>query len=535
MAFEVLTGLFGGLGLFLFGMRIMSAGIQKLAAQGTRAMISRLTDNRLLGVLVGIGLTLLMQSSGAVSVLLVGLVNASLVNLDQALGIMLGAGVGSTLTVQLFAFDFAEFAWWMIAAGAAFSFSQQPRHRQIAQVSLGFGLIFLSLGKMSSIAAPLKDCPGFVEFLVRLTENPMLTVLISTVLASAIHSAATIAIAMSLVESGMLPISAAFYVIYGANIGTTLTAVVSSFGSRQEAKQVALANLLFKILGVLMVSPFTRPFISCMNKITVDPSRLLANAHTAFSMIVLLVFIPFTGQFAKLIRRLIPGDEETELDPKPKFLHEHLLDAPELALYQAKKEIQRMAEIIGEGMFPHVMMVLRYGTPKVIASLQHKENIIDDLYRAVVRYLAGLSEHTLTSEQSEKQVSLLYVCNDLEHIGDVISSLIDISGKIQEQNLEMSQAGWDEIERMLGRVEKRFQQAVEAFKNDDNEQAISVITHHPDILRAEKDLRYSHFLRVVDENIQSLKTSAVHLDITDNILRIDTYIVSIAQSIIGII
>lgn len=533
MAFEVLTGLLGGLGLFLFGMSLISEGLQKLAAQKTRDIISRITDNRFLGVLVGISLTLLTQSSGAVSILLVGLVNASLVNLDQALGIILGAGVGSTFTVQLFAFDLANFAWWMIAAGAALNIFWQSRYNQISQVSLGFGLIFLSLGRMSSVAVPLKECPGFLEFLVQLTEAPLLITLISIALASVIHSAATIALAMSLVESGFLPLPAAFYVIYGANIGTTLTAVVSSFGSKQEAKQVAFSNLFFKVLGVFLVSPFTKHFVSFMSKLTSDPSRLLANAHTVFNMIVLLGFLPFAGQFASLVRRLIPGDGET--DTVPRFLDTQLLDTPELALHQAKKEVWHMAEIINVYMFSNVMMALRHGAPRAFADLEQKESIIDDSYRAVVKYLAGLSEHTLTPEQSGKQVSLLYVCNDLEHIGDIMSSLVDISSKIRKHGLELSDAGWHEIESMLGRVETRFRQAVGAFKDDDGEQAVDVIRHHPDILRAEKDLRYSHFLRVVSENTRSLETSAIHLDITDNLLRIDTHTVSIAQSVIGII
>lgn len=533
MVFEALTGLFGGLGLFLIGMGRMSEGLQTFAAQGTRAMISRLTDNRLLGVLMGIGLTLLMQSSGAVSLLLVGLVNASLINLDQALGMLLGAGVGSTLTVQLFAFDHLSLAWWLVAAGAALSFCWQPRYRQIGQVSLGLGLIFLSLDRMTSIALPLKESPGFLEFMVWLTDRPVLTVLISAALASAIHSAATIALAMSLVESGVLPISAAFFVIYGANIGTTLTAVVSCLGSRQEAKQVAVANMLFKVAGVLLVSPFTGRFVSIMTSLSSDPSRLLANSHTAFNIVVLLAFTPFCTQFAEVIRRLIPGDDE--VDVCPKFLDTQFLDTPELALHQAKKAIQHMSHIIKADMLPHVMTVLRYGTPKVRAHLEQKENTIDDSYRAVVKYLAGLSEHSLTSRQSEKQVLLLYVCSYLEHIGDIVSSLTDISWKIQEKNLELSDAGWREIEDMLNRVEERFGQALKAFENGNSEQAVEVIVHHPDVLRAEKDLRYSHFYRIANENPRGIDASAAHLDITDNLLRIDTYTVSIAQSVIGII
>lgn len=533
MAFQVLTGLAGGLGLFLFGMRLTSEGLQKLGAQRTRALISRLTDNRFLGVLVGIGLTFLMQSSGAVSVLLIGFVSASLVSLDQALGIVLGSAVGSTLAVQLFAFELANFAWWMIAAGASLGFSKRPRHRQLAEVSLGFGLIFLSLGRMSSVAIPLKESLGFVNFLVRLTESPVVTVLISAALASLIHSAATIALAMSLVESGLLSFSAALYVIYGANIGTTITAVVSSLGSKLEAKRVAVANLLFKVLGVLLVFPFSEPFMSLMSKLSSDPSRMLANAHTAFNLVILLAFIPFTGQFTKMVRWLIPGDEE--IASKPRFLDTQFLSSPELALHQAKKEIQRMADTIDQSMFPYVMPVLKYGTPSVAMNLEEHENTIDELSRAVTKYLAELSETNLTSEQSEKQVSLLYVCNDLEHVADIITSLIDVSEKIHGRKLELSDAGWSEIEDMLRRVEERFRQAITAFRDDDNEQAVEVITQHPNVLRAEKDMRYSHFSRVVDENLRSLETSAVHLDITNSLLRIDTHVVSMAQSVIGII
>ncbi len=530
----VLMGLMGGLGIFVYGMQLTSDGLQKASAHRMKDVLASLTSNRLLAVLVGIVITVLLQSSSAATVLLVGLVNASMMTLGQALGVILGSAVGTTLTVQLIAFKVTDYALWMVAIGVPIMlFARRPSHKHLGQAILGFGFIFYGMALMSGAMQPLRSYPGFIDMLVYVTANPMLTVLVTMVFTAIVQSsAASIALGMSLASQGVISFDAAIPMVLGANIGTTATALLSSLASSRAAKRVALAHLIFKVIGVIIFLPFLDFFTNLVAMTSTDIHRQIANGHSIFNIVILLVFLPVTSYFGTLMEYILPDAGKKERAAH--YLDEAVLDVPELAIDQAKSEILRMARIAREEVLPYLLDVVKTGDDRLQNQLREAELTLDFLYRSITRYLSRLAQGNLSEGQSEQQIKMLYVCNDLEHLGDVMMGMLQIGQKLRREGLDLSEEGWRELEMMHRAITKNFNAAVAAFEKDDHEKARSVIHLNPEIARMEKNLRYSHFHRL-QENEKSLETSAVHLDLTNNLLRINNHAISIAQATMGII
>lgn len=531
----ILIGLFGGLGIFIYGMNLTSEGLQKAAAHRMKTVLSTLTDNPALGVVVGIVITVLLQSSSATTVLLVGFVSASLMTLGQALGVMLGAAVGTTLTVQLIAFKITDYALLLVGIGVAMGlFSRRPKHKHVGQAVLGFGFVFYGMMVMSSAVYPLRSYPVFVEVLVRLSDNLMLALVVSTVFTAIIQgSAASIALIMTLAMQGALSLDAAISMTLGANIGTTATALLASIKSSREAKRVAVAHLLFKVMGVVVFIPFLGPFKALIQMTSADVGRQVANSHSIYNIVNMLLFLPFTSRLGELMTRLIPDAEEEE--KVAKFLDERVLDVPDLALEQARNEVLRMAGILREQMLGKVMSLLHTGDEGLMEKINETERTIDFLYGVLTRYLASLAQRNLTEGQSEQAVKLLYTCNDLEHMGDVIMGISQIARKMNQAGLQVPEEGWRELSSMYGKVQDNFNMAIEALSKDDQKTAGIVIKARPETLRLEKTLRYSHFQRLAADNRGSLEISSVYQDLINYLLQINHHSVSIAQAVMGIV
>lgn len=530
----LMMGLMGGLGIFVYGIELTSDGLQKASAHRMKDILSSLTSNRFLAVIVGIVITVLLQSSSAATVLLVGLVNASMMSLSQALGVILGSAVGTTLTVQLIAFKVTDYALFMVAAGVPIMlFARRPQVRHVGQAILGFGFVFYGMSLMSGAMSPLRSYPGFVDVLLSVTEKPLLAVLVIAIFTAIVQSsAASIALAMSLASQGVIDFAAAIPMVFGANIGTTATALLSSLASSRAAKRVALAHLIFKVIGVIIFLPFLPVFTDFVARTAVDIQRQIANSHTIFNVINLLIFLPFTTPFGKLVTRILPDTER--LERAAHYLDESVLDVPDLAIDQAKSEILRMAKIIRDEMMPNILDLVRTGDESVKTKLRELELTLDYLYKSITRYLSRLSQRNLSEGQSEQQIRLLYVCNDLEHLGDVMMNTIQIAQKMQQQGMELSEEGWQELSMMHQAIKRNYENAIKAFETDDQDLARKVIRLNPEVVKMEKSLRYSHFSRL-QENQKTLETSAVHLDLVNNLLRINNHALSIAQATIGII
>ncbi|WP_406676618.1 Na/Pi cotransporter family protein [Moorella sp. ACPs] len=535
LIFPIATGLAGGLALFLFGMHLISTGLQKAAARQVQQLLGAVTKNRFFGMLAGLVVTIFLQTSAVTTVLLVGFVSAELMSLGQALGVILGAAIGSTLTAQLIALRLSDYALWAVVAGIIpYFFARRLRWRYLGQAILGFGLIFYGAALMGTAVAPLNTLPGFKTALSPLAAHPWLMMLAAALFTGVVQaSAATVVLAMTLAAQGTLPLEAALAMVLGANLGTTATALISSIALSREAKRVALAHFFFKLAGTLLFLPFLGLYSYLSRLTSPDIARQVANGHTLFNVINMFLFLPFTPQVGRLMERLLPNVPAEE--KVAKYLDTKVLDIPELALARATQELLRMAGIIREEMFPRVMQPLAEREVELLEKLRSLDNILDYLYRAVARYLAQLNQGNLTDDQLVAQTKLLYIANDLEHIGDVVVEMAHQWRKIEASGVEFSPAGQAELQEMFNKVKENFATAIQAFAADDEALAARVIRDHPEILRLEKNLRYSHFQRLQQENRLSLETTSIHMDLINQLLRLNMHSVSIAQAVMGII
>ncbi|MDK2821399.1 MAG: phosphate:Na+ symporter [Clostridia bacterium] len=535
MAFNVVTGLMGGLALFIYGMNLISTGLQKAAARQVQQFLATVTRNRFFGMLAGIVITVILQSSSVATVLLVGFVSAGLMSLGQALGVVLGSAIGSTFTAQLIAFELSDYALWAVFIGLIpYLFAGRLRWRYIGQAILGFGLIFYGASLMGSAVAPLKSSPAFIEIVDKLSAYPLLVMLAATIFTAIVQSsAATVVLGMTMASQGTLGLEPALAMVLGANIGTTTTALISSIALSREAKRVAVAHFFFKFAGMLLFLSFMGLYSNLARLTSPDIARQIANAHTLYNVINMFIFLPFTPWVGRLMVRILPDAKEEEKTTK--YLNLSAVDKPEEALEQVAGEISRMARIIQDDMLPRVMQPLANREVDLISKLQRYDNILDYVYSAVAKYLAQLDRKKLSEEQSINQIKLLYVANDLETIGDIIIEMGEKWQKIEENGIEFSPEGQTEITGMFNKVKENFDTAIRAFTKNDENLAYQVIRSHPEISRMEKNLRYTHFQRLQKENRMSIETTSVHMDLINLMLRINTNSVSIAQAVVGII
>ncbi|NOY52577.1 MAG: Na/Pi cotransporter family protein [Deltaproteobacteria bacterium] len=537
--FRIFMGIFGGVGLFVYGMKRTAGGLQKVAGKRMRDILSSLTDTPVKGTVIGALMAATIQSSSATTVMLVGFVNASLMTLTQAIGVVYGANIGTTFTVQLIAFRLADYSLLLIGTGVLLYVSKRNRLVQyLGQSILGFGFIFLGLKILSETTLPLRSYPGFVDAMVSMGAYPLFGIVVSAVFTGIIQSsAATIGIAMVLTSQGILDLSAAIPIFLGADIGTCSTALISSIGSNREGKRVAVAHLLFNLIGTMLIYPFMGQFHDLIlwvsNPFTSSVSRQIANGHMLFKLLDTLVFLPLTVPFRKLIIFMLPIVPELERAFRVRYIDEQVLDTPEIALGEAYKEAERMGYRVLE-MLKTSIIVFQEDDDYLRQKLKKMDNEIDFLDDAITRYLTTLSQGDLTVEQSQREVSLLYFVDDLEHIGDLIDkSLMELARKKIDLRLSFSPAGVQDIIRMHHQVCTHLQQAIRSFMEDDDGLARQLLDASSRIEQLEADLRLAHVKRLHGGLQETIDTSSIHLDVISTFKLISAHTANIAQVVSG--
>ncbi len=537
--FQVFAGLFGGIGLFIYGMKTAGGGLQKVAGRRLRNILSTLTNTPLKGTVIGALMAATIQSSSATTVMLVGFVNGSLMTLGQAIGVVYGANIGTTFTVQVIAFRIADYSLLLVGAGVVLYVVKRNRMVQyMGQALLGFGLIFLGIKILSDATEPLRSFPFFLQSMVSLGTFPLLGILVSAIFTGIIQSsAATIGIAMVLASKGILNLDGVIPIILGADIGTCSTALLSSIGSSREGQRVAVAHLLFNLIGTVLLYPFMARFRDLIlwisDPFTQSVSRQIANGHMLFKVMNTLIFLPLTGAFRKLIIFMIPIVPELERVFQVRYLNEQVFDTPEIALGQADKETERMGNRVLE-MLSRSIQVFLSGDDLLRQEIKKMDNEIDFLDDAITRYLTTLAQEDLTEDQSRKEISLLYITDDLEHIGDLIDkNLMELARKKIDLGVCFSAQGEQEIVLMHRRIRSNLEKAVRAFVLGDTSIAQEVIRELPHIDKLEMDLRFAHIKRLHDGLQETLDTSAIHLDVISNLKQINSYTADIAQVVAG--
>ena len=505
-----------------------------MAGARLRTILASFTQNRFVGLLTGAMITAAIQSSSAATVMLIGFTTAGLLNLSQNIAVILGAGIGTTLTVQLIAFDILDWALAIVTVGFFIWFTTRNRHIKALGLSvLGFGLIFLALKLITEGMAPLESNDIIRQLLLGVENAPLWGMFIAAVLTALLHSsAATIGIALAFASQGLMPLASAIPIVLGANIGTCATAMVASIGTTPEAKRVALAHTLFKSAGVLLVLPFLPGLTPAMAATAATVPRQIANAHTLLNLGIAAVFLPFTVPLARLLTFLIPERPEVEEPGRPKYLDPHVLNTPSLALAQATRESLRMSDFV-QSMYKDTIRVFLDDAVEVADDIQKRDNWVDQLNRKIKLYITRLSTTTLTRDESEREVALLALTGDLETIGDIIDrNLMELAKKKIYKGLRFSERGAKEIQDFHARVGNNFELVISAFASQDAGLANRVVAEKPNINQLERDLRAAHIERLREGLPESIETSAIHLDVLTNLVRINHHITSIAYPIL---
>ncbi|HZK18968.1 MAG TPA: Na/Pi cotransporter family protein [Clostridia bacterium] len=525
----------GGMGLLLFGIHLMSKNLQNIAGHKLRKIFSTLTHNRLAALAVGMFVTMLFQSSTATTVILVGLVNASMVTLKQTLGVILGADIGTTITAQLIALRVTELALPIIGIGGTLVFfTEKDRYQQIGLVLVGFGLLFLGLKVMADTMEPLREAPFFRDLMTSTCDRPLLAIGVSAVFTFLVHSsAASVGIIMVLAMHGMVPLTAAIYLLFGANIGTSFTALICAIPASREAQRVAVAHFLFKVAGVLLFLPFVTPYAAFLSRIAASPGFQVANAHAIFNVGTAFIFLPFLTQFATILERILPDKEVVEEEKvKAKYLDDKLVSTPFIALGLTAKEIGNASDRVFD-MACSVIHVFKKNDPELLKKISEEESSLDQTYRAVTNYLTKVMRQSLSVEEFNRSMCYMHIINDLEHIGDIIEKdIVYIANCKTNQQREFSDDGWGEIIGMHRRLCNIMQITNIAMATNDAEAAEKAISQQLEFAHLERRLRVTHFNRLREGLALSFTTSSLHLDLINAFYWISEHAKNICCEII---
>jgi phosphate:Na+ symporter len=540
----VLSGLFGGLGLFLIGMKMMSEGLQKRAGSGLRRILEKLTTNKYLGVFVGLIVTSIIQSSSATTVMVVGFVNAGLMNLTQALSVVLGANIGTTITGQLIAFKMGSLALPAIALGAFFRmFSKNKKRQYLGEILFGFGLLFLGMETMKHAFVPLRKSPEFTQAFIYFSKNPLAAIFAGTVLTMIVQSSsATMGITLALATTGIIDYQAAVAFVLGENIGTTITANLAAIGANAAAKRAALGHLLFNVLGVAYMYIFLKYFAHFVDIITPgDPyfidaqgnapysARHIANFHTMFNIINTMVFLPLLGYLVIICEKLIKDSSEKKKTTK--YIDDRLIDTPALAVAQAKKEVERMSDI-AISMLEDAKKAFFTRDTKLIESIYERENIVDELEKDISVFVVKLFQKSLSDESSKTIDGILHVLHDIEKIADHSENIAKFTEKIIEKGIYFSETANKEMEEIFD-VVIRFAKNIlnaynkEAFENNINTEDENIID------RLRKEFKNNHMKRL-NEGVCTVDAGIVYVDILNNLEKAGDHTFNIAQLINGV-
>jgi phosphate:Na+ symporter len=529
-----LLALFGGLALLLYGMQLIGEGLQRAAGGHLRHLLTSVTRTRLAAVASGALVTAIIQSSSATTLMLIGFVSTGLLTFPQSLGVILGADIGTTVTVQLLAFRVQELSLLLVGVGfATVFFSRRGLVKSLGQVVLGFGFIFLGMKVMNDGLAPLADNELTRQVLVALAGNPFLALLVGAALsASMASSAATIGLALSLGQQGLLPLAAAIPVVLGANIGTCATALAASMRSSSDARRVALAHIGFKVLGVALVFPFVGPLAHLVALTSADAARQIANTHTFFNVAISALFLPFAPWAARVITALVPEEEKGDNPYRTRYLDDRFLDQPALAIGQATREALRMGDV-AQAMLRDAMVVLRTDNQELLEDVERRDDQLDYLEREIKIFLSRLGHETMSPDLAQKEIALISFIGNLENIGDIIDkNLMELARKKLYQGRRFSEAGEAELIEFHGMVSKNLERAIAGFAANDRSLAREVLDQRPVVRQRERELRDSHLARLRRGLAESLETSEIHLDVLTNLKRISSHITALVYPIL---
>ena len=531
----------GGLGMFIYGMQIMAQGLENAAGSKMKALLEALTRNKLMGVMLGALITAVIQSSSATTVMVVGFVNAGIMNLSQAMGVIMGANIGTTVTGWLVSsVEWAKFlspsnlAPIAIMAGVIVMLTGSRRStKDLSSIIIGFGILFVGISTMSSAVSPLQESEAFRSLFVTLGHNPFLGIIAGAVVTAVIQSSsASVGILQSLAAAGLVPFNAAVYIIMGQNIGTCVTAIMSSIGAKKNAKTAAIMHLLFNIIGtiifsVLAIVLFKVVFVEAGDGVITQTQ--ISTAHTIFNVGTTILLFPFSDLIIKLARKLEKEDENTE-DESRVLLDDRMLETPGIALQSALSEVSRMGSIVLRTVDKAIDVIFTKDYQKIL-EIKEEEDTVDRLCSGITNYVVKLSSLSLNEKEHHEVACILQTLSDIERISDYCENISEFAETLTERKAVFTDVGRAELKEMAEVCAESFRYALEAFVENDKEKAMKVIEKESQADDLEIKLRTGHMQRLANNQCNT-DAGIVYLDALVALERISDHSRNIAEEVL---
>ena len=533
---EMLFQFLGGLGIFLFAIKYMGDGLQKAAGDRLRSILDRFTTNPVMGVLVGIIVTVLIQSSSGTTVITVGLVSAGFMTLRQAIGVIMGANIGTTVTAFIIGLDVGDYALPIMAIGAfLIFFIRKSIVKSFGEVIFGFGGLFLGLELMSGGMKPLHELATFTDLMISMSDKPLLGVVVGTVFTLIVQSStATVGILQGLYAENLIDIHAALPILFGDNIGTTITAVLASIGASVAAKRAAATHVLFNMVGTILFLFFLLPFTAYIEWISgllaLEKKMQIAFAHGSFNVANVIIQFPLIGVWAWFVTKLIPGEDVT-IEYKPKHLDKHFIDqSPAIAIGQAKEEIVRMGEFGVQGL-QEAFEYLKTGNKKHAETAYQIEDAINNLDRKITDYLVEFSSVSISPVESTRHFMLMDSVRDIERIGDHFENIVELLDSKETNRVRLTDDAVEDLTEMFTLTIETVQKTVDALNQNNMELAKIVAEKEVLIDKLERKFRKNHILRL-NEGRCTAQSGMIFVDIVSNLERVGDHAVNIAEAIL---
>lgn len=535
---QIIFSFLGGLGMFLFCIKYMGDGLQLAAGDRLKYILDKYTTSPFLGVLVGIFVTVLIQSSSGTTVITIGLVSAGLLTLRQAIGIIMGANIGTTITSFIIGFNISHFSLPIIFLGAALLFFTKVKTLNNAgRILFGFGGIFYALTLMSGAMEPLKYLPDFRVWTVNLSKNPVLGVFVGTLITMLVQaSSATISILQNLYQEGLIDLKGALPVLFGDNIGTTITAIIAVIGSNTSAKRLAASHVMFNVIGTLifliLLSPFSS-FIGFMQKfLHLNPKMTIAFSHGTFNAVTTVLLFPFIGALEYIVVKLIKEKKEVEKDVYTvKYLDPMLMGTPSIALGQVKLELIEMTNFSLENIKESVEF-FNTREEKYAKEVEEKEEVINYIDQEITKYLTGILRENLNDKDGEDVTAYLDMCRDIERIGDHAAGIIREVNLGMKKSLKFSNLVYEEVDTLTKIIVKMIELSIEAVRDSNKEKAIEVLDLHNKLYTKDKEIRKKHQKRLSAQECE-IKSGLLYTDLLLHFTRVGDHARNLAEKVIN--
>jgi len=532
MHINVIVGVIGGLGLFLFGIHILSDSLRTLSLGLLKNLLDKITSNKIKSALVGLGVTAIIQSSSATSVLIIGFLNAGFMQLSGAIAVMIGANIGTTVTAQLIAFKLTKSALVFVFIGSlVYLFAKKTKNKNRGLALLGFGILFLGLATMSSAVKPLADNEAMIDLLLRFGKHPLIGILTGLFVTVVLQSSSTVTgMIIAFASAGLLDLPSSLYLIFGTNIGTCVTAFIASIGGSLASKRLAVGNTLFNAAGVLIALPLVNLYLTYIPLTSPDIARQVANSHTVFNLINTVIFLPIVPLFVKILDKIMPGMDYEKTATR--FLDKNLLVTPPLALRAVLKELSLMLSICQEMLEKARMCTIEYNH-KLKNEITIDEESVDEMQKSITKYLVGITQNELTEKQQHLIPALLHSVNDIEKVGDFCESIVRLAQRAYEYDLVYSTAARSELDKLFDKTKILMHQTKKAMDNNDQVAATITLTIEQEIDELIRQYKINHLTRL-EEGTCISEAGLVFSDILTDLGRLNDHLCNITKGVLHI-